>query len=96
MASSPVNKTFLYPGITCANADPTFHHHTKGRNKMESAAWFVGFPTLLMIALKLTGHIAWSWWWVLSPLWGSAAIASMFLAIIVSSVIVFDRMGGQL
>lgn len=31
-----------------------------------------GFPGLLTIAfivLKLTGAIAWSWWWVLSPLW---------------------------
>lgn len=29
-------------------------------------------PTLLLvlfIGLKLTGHIAWSWWWVMSPLW---------------------------
>jgi ATP/ADP translocase len=24
---------------------------------------------LLFIALKLTGHIAWSWFWVLSPIW---------------------------
>ena len=24
---------------------------------------------LLFIALKLTGHIDWSWWLVLSPLW---------------------------
>lgn len=23
--------------------------------------------TLLFIGLKLTGYIAWSWWWVLSP-----------------------------
>ncbi len=35
----------------------------------------VGFATLLtltFIVLKLTGYIAWSWWWVLSPLWISA------------------------
>lgn len=25
--------------------------------------------TVLFVGLKLTGHIAWSWWWVLSPLW---------------------------
>lgn len=24
---------------------------------------------VLFIALKLCGVIAWSWWWVLSPLW---------------------------
>lgn len=32
----------------------------------------IGFGSLLavlFIGLKLTGHITWSWWWVLSPLW---------------------------
>jgi hypothetical protein len=28
-----------------------------------------GALALLFIALKLTGTIAWSWLWVLSPLW---------------------------
>lgn len=31
-----------------------------------------GFLTLLLllfITLKLTGVIAWSWWWVLAPFW---------------------------
>lgn len=23
--------------------------------------------TLLFVGLKLTGHVDWSWWWVLSP-----------------------------
>jgi hypothetical protein len=31
---------------------------------------------ITFIALKLTGVVAWSWWWVLSPLWiGGAALA---------------------
>lgn len=30
---------------------------------------FMGLLTILFIALKLTGVIAWSWWWVLSPIW---------------------------
>jgi len=29
----------------------------------------VSLPTIVFIVLKLTGYIAWSWWWVLSPLW---------------------------
>jgi hypothetical protein len=28
---------------------------------------------LTFIVLKLTGVIAWSWWWVLSPLWIAAS-----------------------
>jgi hypothetical protein len=31
---------------------------------------FLGLLTILFVALKLTGHIDWSWLWVLSPLWG--------------------------
>lgn len=30
---------------------------------------FSGLLTVLFIGLKLTGHIDWSWWWVLSPIW---------------------------
>lgn len=33
---------------------------------------------LLFIALKLTGHIAWSWWWVASPLWLGFAVVFVF------------------
>ena len=38
------------------------------------------FPTLLTIAfivLKLCNIIAWSWWWVLAPLWIPVAIVSL-------------------
>lgn len=30
---------------------------------------FLGMLTILFIGLKLTGYIAWSWWWVTSPMW---------------------------
>jgi hypothetical protein len=30
---------------------------------------FCEWLALLFIALKLTGYIQWSWWWVLSPIW---------------------------
>lgn len=29
----------------------------------------VNMLTVLFVGLKLTGHIAWSWIWVLSPIW---------------------------
>lgn len=41
-------------------------------NKTEvkySGIGFGGLLTVLFIGLKLTGYIAWSWLWVLSPLW---------------------------
>ena len=37
--------------------------------KSSASIGFPGLLTLLFIGLKLTGYIAWSWWWVLSPLW---------------------------
>ena len=37
---------------------------------MKLAEWlFLDFLTL-----KLCGVIAWSWWWVLAPLWGAIAL----------------------
>jgi hypothetical protein len=45
---------------------------------------FSGLLLVLFIALKLTGHINWSWWWVMSPLWiGAIFVALAFLAVIV-------------
>lgn len=35
------------------------------RGAMGVTAWLF----LLFVGLKLTGHIAWSWWWVAAPLW---------------------------
>lgn len=35
---------------------------------------FLGLLTIVFIALKLVGVIAWSWLWVLAPLWIGFAI----------------------
>ena len=46
----------------------------------------VGFPgllTMVFIVMKLTGYIAWSWWWVLSPLWIPAVIGVLILMIMI-------------
>ena len=43
---------------------------------------FIDALTLLFIGLKLTGTIDWSWWWVLSPMWISLAVA-IGLAIVI-------------
>lgn len=40
---------------------------------------FVGLLTIVFITLKLTGVIAWSWWWVLSPIWITTAIVLAIL-----------------
>jgi hypothetical protein len=38
---------------------------------------------LIFMTLKLTGNIAWSWWWVTSPLWIPALIVMAFIALVV-------------
>ena len=37
---------------------------------------------MLFLALKLTGHIAWSWGWVTSPLWLGFAVAWVFFVVV--------------
>lgn len=34
---------------------------------------------LLFVALKLTGHIDWSWWWVVSPFWVTVGVYAALL-----------------
>lgn len=42
----------------------------KRNNKMNiQLSSFIGMLTIVFITLKLLGKIAWSWWWVLSPMW---------------------------
>jgi hypothetical protein len=50
-----------------SNSNSKIHINLLGGN-------FAGLLTILFIGLKLTGHIDWSWWWVLSPLWIGLAI----------------------
>lgn len=57
------------------------------KNNASGGIGFPGLLAILFIALKLTGYITWSWWWVLSPLWIGAIIFVLvvsFLLIIAS------------
>jgi uncharacterized membrane protein (DUF485 family) len=42
--------------------------------RSEDSITFLGVLFLVLLVLKLTGFIAWSWWWITVPLWGPAAI----------------------
>lgn len=53
-----------------------------------------GFPVLavlglIFITLKLTGHIAWSWLWVLAPFWIPLALVLVVFTVglIVAAVV---------
>lgn len=47
-----------------------------------------GLLTVAFVVLKLTGVIAWSWWWVFSPLWIGFLL---WLVLVIISVIAQDR-----
>lgn len=51
-------------------------------NNGTSGIGFTGLLTILFIGLKLGKVIAWSWWWVLSPLWISAGIVIGILCVV--------------
>lgn len=56
---------------------------------MSSNQWGVGFfgiLTLIFITLKLTNYIAWSWWWILGPIWIPTLLV-FFLAVMVRVVV---------
>ena len=53
-----------------------------------SGIGFCGLLTIVFVTLKLTGYIAWSWWWVLSPLWiGFAVLLGLILIVGVVAVV---------
>lgn len=54
-------------------------------SKSSSSSSGIGFGGLLaivFITLKLLGKIDWSWWWVLSPLWGSGLLLVLVLVVL--------------
>lgn len=48
---------------------------------------FVGLLTIAFVVLKLTGHIDWSWFWVLSPIWITVDLA-ILIAVVAGVVLV--------
>ncbi|MDE2784678.1 MAG: hypothetical protein OXK77_17120 [Gemmatimonadota bacterium] len=51
---------------------------------------FLSLLALLFIGLKLTGHIDWSWVWVLSPLW----FRFLFVLLMIVAAICFRKKTG--
>lgn len=60
-------------------------------NESESSnkgSMFLGALTILFIGLKLCHVIAWSWLWVLSPLWIPGAIMLAILLVCILAAII--------
>lgn len=52
---------------------------------------FFGLLTIVFITLKLTGYIAWSWWWVLAPIWAPLALVLTIAVLFVGLAIAFGN-----
>jgi hypothetical protein len=64
----------------------TNHNDTKPSKAIItlSLGWVMWPLTLLFVILKLTGVIAWSWWWVTSPLWLPWAIVVVLIVAVLA------------
>ncbi len=58
---------------------------TQNKNRGVS---FLGLLTLLFIGLKLSDHIDWSWWWVLSPLYIPISVSLFLLGLGIASMFI--------
>ena len=56
---------------------------SKSSSSSSSRIGFTGLLTIVFITLKLLDKIDWSWWWVLSPIWISAIILIIVIALII-------------
>lgn len=52
---------------------------------------FTGLLTIVFIVLKLLNVIEWSWVWVLSPIWISAALIVLYLLVMIILVALINR-----
>lgn len=60
-------------------------------NTLSGGVGFLGLLTIVFITLKLCGVIAWSWWWVLSPLIFGVSLVLLILLIVLAIAIITKR-----
>ena len=59
-----------------------FKNMSDNKSTSSSGIGFFGLLAILFIALKLTGVIAWSWLWVLAPIWIPFVIVILVLIVV--------------
>lgn len=64
----------------------------KASSSSSSGVGFVGLLTIAFVVLKLTGHIDWSWGWVLSPIWISFLVWFLIVVVMFSLIL---KYGGK-
>ena len=59
--------------------------------KIGKSPGFLSLLCLLFIGLKLTGHIDWSWWWVLAPILIKGPLLILLILVVVFAFKLKDR-----
>lgn len=63
----------------------------ENKNTTVKTVGFSGLLTIAFIVLKLCGVIAWSWLWVLSPLWIGFLLKLVVVLIVAVIAVIADR-----
>jgi len=63
----------------------------ENKNTTVKTVGFSGLLTIAFIVLKLCGVIAWSWLWVLSPLWIGFMLKLVVVLIVAVIALIADR-----
>jgi len=64
---------------------------SKNNTNQNNGVGFCGLLGVAFIVLKLTGHIAWSWLWVLSPIWIPLALIVLILIILGIATLILKK-----
>ncbi len=57
------------------------------REGLDMKVGFISLLTIVFIILKLTNHIDWSWWWVLSPLMAAwVTVLTLFIIALICEI----------
>jgi len=62
-------------------------------NKKSGCSVSLPLITLILVILKLTGVIDWSWVWVASPIWIPIALVFFILAVALGVVLILFAVG---
>jgi hypothetical protein len=54
-------------------------------SKSNDGLGFFGALFLVFLALKLTGYVTWSWWWIAAPLWAPFIVLVLVISLIAMS-----------
>ena len=60
-------------------------------NSSSGGIGFAGLLAIVFVVLKLFGHIDWSWWWVLSPIWIGPSLGMVAILVMGFILIIFQK-----